>query len=163
MMKLIYGIEGYANMFKRSPQKNKQPNIYFLKYIKGIKYREAEVGKYVYAVREGKSIEGRQYVRIQLSVAHDVIWDNWYTTHKGHYMKKVEKQPKPYKSDCVDPLWFLWLVRSTRKTVLTDDLCEVNKRRSRIPLGMNYKRCADNREQSEDLKTEECDSMQNDH
>ena len=35
---------------------------------------------------------------------------------------------------------------------LTDDLCEVRKRRSGIYLGMNYKRCADGNEWSEHKK-----------
>ena len=43
--------------------------------IKSGKYPEAEVGNYVYAIIEGQSIEGRKYVRIELSVAYDVTWD----------------------------------------------------------------------------------------
>ena len=71
-MKVIYGIEGYTNKVKIAPWKRKQPNLEVLNYTKGVKYPEAEVGKYLYAVREGKYIEGRQYVSIKISVAHYV-------------------------------------------------------------------------------------------
>ena len=71
LIKVINGIEGDANKVIIAPWKSKQPNLDVLKYIKRGKYPKAEVGKYVYAVREGKSREGIQYVRIQLSVAHD--------------------------------------------------------------------------------------------
>ena len=80
MMKVIHGIEGDAKNVKMSPWKIKQPNLEVLNYIKGGNYPKEEVGKYLYAVREVKSREGRQYVRIQLLVAHDVTWDDWYTT-----------------------------------------------------------------------------------
>ena len=76
MMKLIHGIEGYANKVKIEQLKSKLPNLGVLKYIKGEKYLDAEVGKYVYSVIEGKSREGRQYVWFQLPVAHEVTWDN---------------------------------------------------------------------------------------
>ena len=45
---------------------SKQLNLDVLKYIKGKKYPEAEVGKYVYILREGQFREGRQYATIQL-------------------------------------------------------------------------------------------------
>ena len=51
LMKVIHGIEGDANNVSISPWKIKQPNLDILKYIKGEKYPDAEVGKYVYAVR----------------------------------------------------------------------------------------------------------------
>ena len=57
-----------------------------MKYIKGGKYTEAEVGKYLYAVKEGQSREGRQYVRIKLSSGHDVTLYDWYTTLRGRWM-----------------------------------------------------------------------------
>ena len=82
----------------------KQSNLEVLKYIKGGKYPEAEVGKYVYAVREGQSRDGRQFVMIQLSVAHNMTWYNWYTNLQGRWMKKVEKQLKLCNLDCVEPL-----------------------------------------------------------
>ena len=50
LMKVIHGSEGYASKVKTAPWRSKQPNMYVLKYIKGGKYPEAEVGKYVYAV-----------------------------------------------------------------------------------------------------------------
>ena len=56
----------------------KQPNLGVLKYIKGGKYSDAEVGKYVYAVREGQYIEGRQYFRM----------DDWYTTLRRLLVEK---------------------------------------------------------------------------
>ena len=59
LMKVKYGIEGDTNKVKIAPWKSKQPNLEFLKYIKGGKYPEAEVGKYVYTVREGQSREVR--------------------------------------------------------------------------------------------------------
>ena len=68
--------------------KNKQPNLEVLKYIKGWKYSKEEFGKYLYAVREVKSREGRQYVNIQLSVAHGVTWYDWYTTSRELWTKK---------------------------------------------------------------------------
>ena len=86
--------------------KIKQYNLEVLKYIKGGKYPEVEVGQYVYAVREGKSREGRKYVRIQLSVAHDVTWYDWYTELRGSWMNKVEKHLNLFHSDCVDLIWF---------------------------------------------------------
>ena len=51
LMKVIHGIEGYANRVKIAPWKSKQPNLEVLKYTKGGKYPESEVGKYVYVVR----------------------------------------------------------------------------------------------------------------
>ena len=75
-MKVIHGIEGDSNNVKISPFKSKQTNLEFLKYIKGEKYPDEEVGKYVYAVRDRQYIEVRQYVKIQLSVVHDVAWDD---------------------------------------------------------------------------------------
>ena len=45
-----------------------------MKYIKGGKYPETEIWKYLYAVTEGQYIARRQYVMIQLSVDHDVRW-----------------------------------------------------------------------------------------
>ena len=51
--------------------------------MKGGKYPKAKVGKYIYAVREG-----RQYGRIQLAVAHDVTWDNWCRTIRGRENNK---------------------------------------------------------------------------
>ena len=50
-MKVIQGIEVDAKRFKVTPCINKQHNLEVMKYIKGEKYLEAEVGKYVYAVR----------------------------------------------------------------------------------------------------------------
>ena len=134
------------------PCKSKKPNLDVLKYIKERKYPEAEIGKYLYAVREGESREGRQYVGIQLSVAHDFSWGDWYTTLQGRWMKKVEKHLKLCNLECVDPLWFGWLGRITWQMMPTDDLCEVNKRRSRIYLGMNSKLFADGRRWSENKK-----------
>ena len=116
-----------------------------MKYIKDGKYPEAEVGKYVCAVREVKSIEGRKYFRIQLSVAHDLTWNKWYTTLRGLWMKKGKKHLKLCNSYCVDPIWFGKLGRSTWQMVLTNDLCEDHKRHSGISLGMSYKKCADGR------------------
>ena len=52
-MELIHGIEVDANKVKLAPWKTKQPNLEVLKYIKDGKYPESEVGKYVYAIREG--------------------------------------------------------------------------------------------------------------
>ena len=60
-----------------------------MKYINGGKYPEKQVGKYVYAVKEGKYCKGRQYVHIQLSVDHNVIKDYCYTTLQGRWMNKV--------------------------------------------------------------------------
>ena len=65
--------------------------------------------QYVYAVREGKFREGKQYVRIQLSVSHDLKWDNWYTTLQFRWMNKVENRLKLCNLECVDPLCFGWL------------------------------------------------------
>ena len=69
-----------------------QPGI--SEVYKGCKYPKTEVGKYVYAVREGKSRESRQYVSIQLSVAHEMAWDDWYTTLRGLWIKKGDKHLK---------------------------------------------------------------------
>ena len=87
-MKVIHGIEGDTNKVKISPRKSKKSNLEVLKYIKCGKYPEEEVGKYIYAGRYIQYIEGIQYVRTQLSVAHDVTWDNWYTTLRVIWMKK---------------------------------------------------------------------------
>ena len=76
-------------------------------------------------------------------------WDDWCTTLRDLRMKKGEKQLKFCNSDYVDPLWFVWLGQITWQMVLTDDLCEVYKRRSGTTLGMNYKQCADGSEWSE--------------
>ena len=103
-MKVIYGIEINSNKVKIAPWKIKRPNLDVLKYIKGSKYPEAEIVKYLYSVIEGQYIEGRQYVSIQLSVAHDVTWDGWYTTPQDQCMKKGEKYLKLCNLDCVNPL-----------------------------------------------------------
>ena len=94
LSKVIHGVEGDANKVKMTPWKSKQHYLEVLKYIKGGKYPNAEVGKYLYDVREGQSIKGRQYVRIQLPVAHDVTWDDCYKTLRGLRMKKGEKKLK---------------------------------------------------------------------
>ena len=143
MIKVIHGIEGDANKVKISPCKIKQPNLEVLKYTKGSKYPEEEVWKYVYSIRGVQPREVTQYVRIKLSVAHDVTWDNWYTTIRGRWMKKGDKHNKLCNLDCVDLIWFGWVGQSTWNMALTNDLCEVNKRHSEISLGMNYKQCAD--------------------
>ena len=52
---VIYVIEGDSNKVKIAPCKIKQPNLEFLKYIKGGKHPEEEVGKYIYAVIEGQN------------------------------------------------------------------------------------------------------------
>ena len=74
LMKVINCIKVDSNKVKIASRKSKQPNLEVLKYIKGGKYPEAEVGKYTYAFREGQYRKGRQYVMIQLSVAHDMTW-----------------------------------------------------------------------------------------
>ena len=51
LVKLIHDIEGDVNKIKIAPWKSKQPNLEVLRYIKGEKYPEAEVGKYIYAIR----------------------------------------------------------------------------------------------------------------
>ena len=122
-MKVIHGIEGDVNKIKIAPWKIKQPNLEVLKYIKGGKYPEAEVEKYVYSGIERQSREVLQYVRIQISVTHDVTWDNRYTTLRGQWMKKLEKRLKLCHSDCVDPVCFGWLVRSICQIALTNNLC----------------------------------------
>ena len=88
MMKLTHDIEGDANKFKISPCKSKQFNLKVLKYIKDGIYLEVEVGKYVYAGREGKPRDCRQYFRIQISVVHDVTWYDWYITLRGRWILK---------------------------------------------------------------------------
>ena len=113
LMKVIHIFEVDANKVKISPWKSKQHNLEVLKYIRGVKYLEAEVGKYVFVVMEGKYREGRQYVSIQLSVAHYTTCDDYYTTLKGRWIKKGDKHLKLLNSNCVDPLWFGWLGRST--------------------------------------------------
>ena len=152
LMKVIHIIEGDANQVKISPWKIKQPNLEVMKYIKGGKYPDAEVVKYVYAVREIQSLEVIQYVRIQLSVSHDVTWGDWYITLRSRWMKKEEKHLKLFNLECVDPLRFRWLVQSTWQMALTDDLCELHKRHSRISLGMNSKCCSDDRKRSDHKK-----------
>ena len=109
LTKLIHGIKGDVNKVKIVPWKIKQPNIDFLKYIKGGKYPEVEVGKYIYVVRKGQSIEGRQYVRNQLLIAHDVTWNYWYITLLGQWMKRGEKIIKLCNSECIDPICFWWI------------------------------------------------------
>ena len=53
LIKVIHVIEENANKVKIAPQKIKQPSLEVLKYINGVKYPEAEVGKHAYAVIEG--------------------------------------------------------------------------------------------------------------
>ena len=74
LIKVTRGIEGDVNKVKISSLKTKSPNLDVLNYIKGGKYPEAEVGKYIYSVRYRRCREIRQYVRNQLSVAYDVTW-----------------------------------------------------------------------------------------
>ena len=88
LMKLIHVIEVYANKVKIAQWKRKKTNLEVMKYTKDRKYPEAEVGKYVFAVREGQSREGRNYVRIQLSISHDVTWNDWYTILRGRRRNK---------------------------------------------------------------------------
>ena len=151
-MKVIYVIGGDKNNIKIAPCKINQHNLDVLEYIKGEKYPEVEVGKYVYAVREVQSQESRQYVRIKLLVDHDVTWDDWYTTLQCLCMKKGENYLKLCNYDFAEPLWFMWLDQITWQMALTNDSCEVHKRCSGIYLGMNYKRCADGSECSEHKK-----------
>ena len=65
LTKVIHGIEGDAYKVKIAPRKSKQHNLEVLKYIKGGKYPEAEVGKYLYAFREGQSIEGKNMLGLK--------------------------------------------------------------------------------------------------
>ena len=67
-------------------------------------------------------------------------------------MKKREKHPKCYNSERVEPIWFMLLGQISRQMALTDDLYEVNKKRSGISSVMNYKRFADSSEWSEHQK-----------
>ena len=113
LMKVIHSIEGDYKKVIIAPWKSKQPNMEVLKYIKGGTCSETEVGKYRYTVIEGKNREGRPYVRIQLSIADDVTWDDWYSTLRGSWRKKGEKQLRICSSDFVDPLWFGWIRRNT--------------------------------------------------
>ena len=55
LIKVIHEIEVDANKVKISPWKFKEPNLGVMKYIKVRKYPEAEVGKYIYDVREGNT------------------------------------------------------------------------------------------------------------
>ena len=55
LIKLVLGVEGDSNKVKISPRKSKQPKLEVLRYTNGVKYPEAEVGKYKYVVREGQS------------------------------------------------------------------------------------------------------------
>ena len=55
LMKLMHVIEGDSNKVKISPWKIKQPNLEFVKYIKGGKYPKVEVGKCGYDVIEVQS------------------------------------------------------------------------------------------------------------
>ena len=144
----IHSIEGDASKLKIEPQKIKQPDLDVLKYIRVGKYPEVEVGKWVYAVREGQYCKGRQYIQIQIYVAHGVTWDNWYTTLRGQWKKKVENCLQICNLIYAEPLWFGWLVRSTWQMDLTNDFCKVHKRRSGVSLGINPKRCADGRKWS---------------
>ena len=52
LMKVIHYIERDANKVKMAQWKIKQPKLDVLKYIRGGKYPKAEVGKYLYSVRE---------------------------------------------------------------------------------------------------------------
>ena len=45
LMKVIHVIGGYSNKFRIEPWESKEPNLKFLKYFKGGKYPEVEVGK----------------------------------------------------------------------------------------------------------------------
>ena len=112
-----------------------------MKFIKGGKYPEAEIGKYVYAAREGQYRQVRQYVTIKISVAHDVTWDNWYTTPRGRWKNKGKKHLKICNLECVEPLWFGCLGRIAWQIALTNGMCEVHTRRIRISLVVNSKRC----------------------
>ena len=75
LMKLIHCIKVDANKVKIVPWKSKQPNLEFMKYIKGGKYPNVEIGKFVYAVREVQYISVIQCVGIQLSVYHGMTLD----------------------------------------------------------------------------------------
>ena len=75
-------------------------------------------------------------------------WYDWYTKLRRRWEKKGEKQLKLCNPYCVDPLCFVWIGCSTCQMLLTDDLCEVHKRRSGISLVMNSKMCADDIEWS---------------
>ena len=55
LLKIIHRIEGASKKVKITPRKSNPPNLDVLKYIKGGKYPEAEVGKCVYAVRKRQS------------------------------------------------------------------------------------------------------------
>ena len=55
-----------------APWESKEHNPEVLRYNKGGEYPKPEVGKQLYAIREVKPTEGRQYVRIKLFVDHDV-------------------------------------------------------------------------------------------
>ena len=52
LIKVIHGIKGDSNKVKIAPRKSKQPNLEVLKYIKGGKYSEEEVGKKMHMLLE---------------------------------------------------------------------------------------------------------------
>ena len=89
---------------------------------------------------------------IQLSVAHDMTWDNCCTTLRGSWKKRVLKHLKLCNSYYVEHLWIRWIVRSTWQMAIIDDLCEVHKIHSGISLGNNSKRCEDGSKWSEHKK-----------
>ena len=50
---------------------------------------------------------------------------------------------KPCKSDCVDPIWFGWLPKSTWQMDMMDQLKIVHQIQRGLALGMQSKRVAD--------------------
>ena len=49
-----------------------------------------------------------------------MTWDDWYKTLQGQWMEKRDIKLKLFNVDCVEPLWFGWLFRSTWQMALTD-------------------------------------------
>ena len=112
-MEFIHSIEGDKIKIKLAPCKIKQPNVKTVSVIKGGKYTEVQFAKYVHSFQEGK-------LHVQVNNKRSLAY--MWTILRGICMIKGKAHMKPFNSDCVYPIWFSWLPRSTWHMSMTDDI-----------------------------------------
>ena len=123
--------------------KKQRTNIATFSVIKGGKYPESQVAKYVHYFQDGKMERaGKRYARIQFSITSDVVWNNMWNNLRVRWMRKGKINLKPCNSYCVDPIWLGFIPRSTYQMTMMNDIKKVHHMQSGLALVIKSKRVA---------------------